>query len=67
MNDNPTVGAQSVEAFAKDNDIGRTTVYQEMKKGRLRTFKVGRRRLISGEAGAKWRRKREEETAEREA
>ncbi len=30
--------------------------------GRLRTFLVGKRRLISVEAAAEWRRQREEET-----
>ena len=63
MNDNAPLGAHSVEGFAKAHTVGRTMVYQEIKTGRLRTFKVGKRRLISFEAAAEWRRKREEETA----
>ena len=63
MNDNTTLGARGVGTFAKDHDIGRTTVYEEIKEGRLRTCKVGKRRLISDEAAADWRRKREEETS----
>ena len=35
--------------------------------GRLRTFLVGKRRLISFEAATEWRRNREEETAGRAA
>ncbi len=63
MSDNAPLGAYDVESFAKGHHVGRTTVYEEIKEGRLRTFKVGRRRLISVEAAAKWRREREEETA----
>ncbi len=67
MNDNMTLGAYSVEAFGKAHHLGRTTVYEEIKEGRLRTFQVGKRRLISVEAAAEYRRQREEETAERAA
>ena len=67
MNDSMTLGAYSVEAFAKVHALGRTTVYEEIKEGRLRTFLVGKRRLISVEAAAEYRRQREEETAERAA
>ncbi len=63
MNENTTLGAYGVEAFGKAHDLGRTTVYEEIKQGRLRTFLVGKRRLISVEAAANWRREREEETA----
>ena len=63
MSDNAPLGAYGVEAFGKAHGLGRTTVYEEIKEGRLRTFKVGKRRLISVEAAAKWRREREEETA----
>ena len=67
MNDNVPLGAYGVEAFGKAHDLGRSTVYEEIKKGRLRTFLVGKRRLISVEAAANWRRKLEEETAGAEA
>ena len=48
--------AQSIAAFALDNGICRTKVYDEISAGRLRTMKVGSRRLISREAAADWRR-----------
>ncbi len=63
MNDNMILGAYGVNGFANAYDLGRTTVYQEIKEGRLRSFLVGKRRLISVEAAAEWRREREEETA----
>ena len=63
MNDNMILGAFSIEAFAKAHNIGRTLVYAEIKQKRLRTFLVGKRRLISVEGAAEWRREREEETA----
>ena len=63
MSEKTILGAYGVETFGKAHDLGRTTVYEEIKQGRLRTFLVGKRRLISVEAAANWRRKREEETA----
>ena len=57
-------GAHSVDGFAEDNSLGRTKVYEEIAAGRLKTFLVGRRRLISGEAAAAWRRLMEAETQE---
>ena len=53
-------GAFSVELFADEHGISRSQSYVEIKKGRLRTMKVGRRRLISTEAAADWRRLMEE-------
>ena len=67
MNDNAPLGAYGVETFGKAHDLGRTKVYDEIKQGRLRTFKVDKRRLISVEAAANWRRNLEEETAGAEA
>ncbi len=66
INDIPP-GAHSVESFAKAHTLGRTQVYEEINDGRLRTFLVGKRRLISFEAATEWRRNREEETAGRAA
>ncbi|MBL8226028.1 MAG: helix-turn-helix domain-containing protein [Chromatiales bacterium] len=48
--------AMSVETFAKLHAIGRTTAYYEIKAGRLRAAKVGKRTLITAEAAADWRR-----------
>ena len=47
--------AQSIDEFSKDHGIGRSTTYREIKEGRLRILKVGRRTLITAEAGAAWR------------
>ncbi len=55
------VRAYSVRGFAKANSISRSQVYKEIKERRLRTFNVGKRRLISDEAGDDWRRDRERE------
>ena len=65
MSNDISPGAYSVESFAKAHTLGRTQVYEEINDGRLRTFLVGKRRLISVEAATEWRRQREEETAER--
>ena len=59
--------ARRPESFARANEISRTTVYDEIKSRRLETFKVGACRLISREAGERWRRRLEEETAQAEA
>ena len=56
--------AQSINEFCEDNDIGRTTTYGEIKAGRLRTMKVGKRTLITHEAAADWRHLMERRTAE---
>ena len=55
--------AQGVDHFARDNDISRCKVYSEINAGRLKTMKVGSRRLITREAGAEWRRQLEDATA----
>ena len=65
MNNDTPPGAHSVESFAKSHTLGKTQVYKEINVGRLRTFLIGKRRLISFEAAADWRRNREKETAER--
>jgi excisionase family DNA binding protein len=40
--------------FCYRNGIGRTTAYKEIKNGRLRPKKVGKRTLISREEEARW-------------
>lgn len=47
--------AMSVETFARRNGIGRVKAYAEIKYGRLKVMKVGRRTLVSQEAAAEWR------------
>ena len=59
--------AQRPEKVAQNNDISRNKIYDEMAAGRLESFKVGNRRLISREAEARWRRHLEEEEAARRA
>lgn len=47
--------AYSIAGFMAAFGISRFTVYKEINSGRLKTFKVGRRRLISTVAAEKWR------------
>lgn len=49
-------GAQTVEQFAVDHSISRTTAYAEIASGRLKARKVGARTIIIPEDAAKWRR-----------
>jgi excisionase family DNA binding protein len=52
--DNRQYNAFSVKEFCRRNGLGRTTVYNEIKEGRLRPKKVGRRTLISHEEEQRW-------------
>ena len=51
----PDRGAYSVRAFCQAHNIGRSMVYREIKSGRLRIMKVGKRTLVSVESAAEWR------------
>ena len=62
-----STSAQTVEEFLADNRISRATFYVEVNSGRLRTFKVGTRRLVTREAATEWRRRLEDETAREQA
>lgn len=46
--------AYSVEDFCDLYGIGRTQAYEEVKAGRLKAKKVGRRTIITPEAGQEW-------------
>jgi excisionase family DNA binding protein len=46
--------AFSIDEFAKAASIGRTQVYQEIKAGRLRPLKCGRRTLVSAAEAQRW-------------
>jgi hypothetical protein len=46
--------AFSPDEFAKRNSIGRTTVFAEIKAGRLNARKVGSRTVITREAERAW-------------
>lgn len=47
--------AYSVDAFCAAHGVGRTTVYAEIKAGRLIASKVGRRTIILAEHARAWR------------
>ncbi len=54
----------SVDDFCKAHGICRATLYNLWKSGKgPRVMRVGRRRLISDEAAADWRREMEAEAA----
>ena len=55
----PDVQAYDIPSFVAAHKISRAQVYKEIKAGRLRIFKVGRRTLISCEAAEAWRRELE--------
>lgn len=43
-----------INEFAQRHGIGRTKTYQEIKAGKLKSFKVGKITLISKEAAEAW-------------
>jgi len=50
--------ADSVDQFCVDHNISKATFYNLLKEGTgPETFKVRNRRLVSKEAGARWRKK----------
>lgn len=50
----PEALADSVVDAAMRLGISRTTVYQEINKGRLKSVKCGKRRLITRDAQQQW-------------
>jgi excisionase family DNA binding protein len=46
--------AFSIDEFARLAGIGRTTAYMEVKAGRLRPLKCGRRTLVSAAEAQRW-------------
>ena len=46
--------AMSIEEFCDRYGIGRTTAYAEIKEGRLRARKCGRRTIIADDDGDEW-------------
>jgi hypothetical protein len=46
--------AMSIRAFCEIYDIGRTSVYAEIKAGRLKVRRVGARTLIGDDEAQKW-------------
>jgi len=53
----------SIEEFAKLLGVCKQTIYNEINNGNLKTFKVGRRRFVSPQAGTKYIADREDATA----
>ncbi len=47
----------SINELAARNGVCRATIYNEIARGKLKTLKVGRRRLITVEQEAQWLRK----------
>ena len=46
--------AYSVDEFCQRYGVGRTTAYEEIKAGRLRVAKVGKRTLVTADAAELW-------------
>ena len=51
---NESKRAYSVREFGRRNDVGSTFTYAQIKAGRLRAIKAGRRTLITAEAENAW-------------
>jgi hypothetical protein len=57
--------AYTVDGFCEAHNVPKSTYYELKKRGQApREMQVGRRRLISAEAAAEWRRRMEAESAE---
>lgn len=54
-NNPPIKPCYKVGQFCEDFAVGRSFVYEEIRSGRLRTFKVGAMTLIAGEDALAWR------------
>lgn len=54
MKNQNDVVAYSIDAAAKASHTGRTKLYAEIKAGRLKAIKLGKRTLITAEALAEW-------------
>lgn len=46
---------ETVEQFLIENQISRNLFYKEVREGRLRVVKVGRRTFVRPEDGEEWR------------
>jgi len=53
----------SIPETAEAAGVGRTTIYNEINAGRLKSYKVGRRRLVSPTALRVWIESREQSAA----
>lgn len=50
----PNHRAMSIAEFCRDYGTGRTTAYQEIKAGRLRAVKCGKRTLVTLDDAEAW-------------
>lgn len=55
--------ALTIDEFTDTYKVGRTIAYEEIASGRLKTYKLGRRRYISAAAAAEWQRRLEAESS----
>jgi hypothetical protein len=60
------IQAYDIRSFCRAYGISRSFAYLEKKAGRLRSFKAGRKTLISREAAEAWRRALEQSPQHRE-
>lgn len=44
----------TIDELAEAASVARTRIYDEISQGRLKTFKIGRRRMIAAEAVRDW-------------
>jgi len=61
---NVTSKALTVSEFEQLFKVGHTKACEEIKSGRLASYKLGRRRYISDRAAEEWQRRLEAETSE---
>lgn len=54
MNPEPQKFALSVNDFCRACSIGRSTFYEEVKAGRIRILKAGKRTLIASSEAQRW-------------
>jgi excisionase family DNA binding protein len=47
--------AYTVDDFCAEFGIGKSKLYEEIRAGRLKAYKVGNRTMIAGEDGLAWR------------
>jgi hypothetical protein len=52
-----------IRAFCASHHVSRSYAYLEIKAGRLKRFKLGRRTLISREAAEAWRLRLEQQSS----
>lgn len=55
--------AFTIPQFIDAYGVSRNTVYEEIARGRLASYQLGRRRYISANAAAEWQKRLEDETA----